>query len=287
MLNKIIRYGHDKTLNKAVLGTYVPCNICESFLVSYQDHSIHSHFKPSSDERWGDGVEGVEVRTELAGDGVGSELGLGGSKLKGVSSGEGNCEGDTSDRRSGSGVVTRILAPNCGVLATWKSASKSRSNIFLRENAGVGNGAGSSNSSGAGVLTIFPNSLFSWRPSFLNSLALVRSRTLAERSSDGVGEAVARSSGSGGAVLRKLAQTRVGAKGGDCALVGAGGSGPISTSSVGRCRGRGSDCELYVRETTSSAGYITYIPGETALRRSLAPSEEVTRLTRSHYYQQL
>lgn len=148
--------------------------------------------------------------------------------------------------------------------------------MFFLEKAGVGRGAGSSNSSGAGVLTIFPNSLSSWRPSFLKSLTLVRSRCFGGRSSDGVGDAGARSGVSGGAVLgREAARGGAVCGGGGCALGGASGSGPMRTSRVGRCRGRGSDCELYVRETTSSAGYITYIPGEPASRRPLAPSEEV------------
>lgn len=158
--------------------------------------------------------------------------------------------------------------------------------MFFLENAGVGRGAGNSNSSGAGVLTIFPNSLSSWRPSFLRSLALVRSRSFG-RSSDGVGEAGARSGGSGGAVLRcVLSLVRVGARGGDSALDGAGGGGPKIMSSVGRCRGRGSDCDMYVWVTTSSAGYITYIPGKTASRRPLAPSEEVYayRFSSTKYY---
>lgn len=104
----------------------------------------------------------------------------------------------------------------------------------------------------------------------------MRSRSLAGRSSDGVGEAGARSASSGGAVLG-IETTRGGAggEGGGFALIGVGGGGPIIMSRVGRCRGRGSECELYVRETTSSAGYITYIPGETASRRPPAPSEEV------------
>lgn len=152
--------------------------------------------------------------------------------------------------------------------------------MFFREKAGVGNGAGNSNSSGAGVLSIFPNSLSSWRPSFFSSLlAFVRSRSLAGRSMEGVGEAGARSAGSGGAVLgRDAARGRglgLGAEGRGSARDGAGGGGPKRTSSVGRCRGLGSDCVLYVRVTTSSAGYITYIPGETASRRPPAPSEEV------------
>lgn len=154
--------------------------------------------------------------------------------------------------------------------------------MFFRENAGVGRGAGSSNSSGAGVLTIFPKSLSSCRaPSFLRNLALVRSRGLGARSSDGVGEAGARSAGSGGAVLGTEAAR--GGAGGRGSALGAGGGGPRITSRVGRCRGRGSELNLYVRETTSSAGYITYIPGETASRRPLAPSEEVhARLTTLH-----
>lgn len=73
----------------------------------------------------------------------------------------------------------------------------------------------------------------------------------------------------------KKLRDEVGSGGGGCALGGGESSGPNKTSSVGRCRGRGSECEVYVRETTSSAGYITYIPGETASRRPLAPSEEV------------
>lgn len=223
----------------------------------------------------------MEARAEIEGEallGAGSEFGRGGRRLsEEAETGEGKCAADTSDRRSGSGVVTRMFAVNCGVLATSNNASKSRSKIFFRENAGVGKGAGSSNSSGAGVLTIFPNSLSSWRPSFLsNFTALVRSRSLAGRSMDGVGEASARSAGSGVAVLGTEAARRgAGCGGGTSALFGASGSGPMSTSRVGRCRIRGSVCELYVRETTSSAGYITYIPGETASRRPLAPSEEV------------
>lgn len=197
--------------------------------------------------------------------------------------GVGKCAADRSDRASGSGVVTLMCAPNCGEFATSNSASKSRSKMFFLENAGVGRGAGSSNSSGAGVLTILRNSLSSWRPSFLSSFALVRSRSLG-RSSDGVGDAGARSRGSGGAVLRwvlSLGLLRVG--GGGIELYGARGGGPKIKSSVGRCRGRGSDCERYVRETTSSAGYITYIPGETASRRPLAPSEEVNARRLSYY----
>lgn len=233
----------------------------------------HSHSEPSRDERCGVGVECVDVR-EIAGEELGSDCGRGGRRLSDDAVGDGKCAAERSDRRSGSGVVTRMCAPNCGELATSNSASKSRSNMFFLENAGVGRGAGSSNSSGAGVLTILPNSLSSWRPSFLSSFALVRSRSFG-RSSDGVGEAGARSSGSGGAVLRWVwSLMRVGVRGGGCALFGAGGGGQVITSSVGRCRGRGSDCDLYVRETTSSAGYITYIPGETASRRPLAPSEE-------------
>lgn len=146
------------------------------------------------------GVEGVEVRAE-AGDELGSEWGRGGRRLSDDAVGDGKCAAETSERRSGSGVVTRMCAPNCGEFATSNSASKLRSKMFFRENAGVGRGAGNSNSSGAGVLTILPNSLSSWRPSFLSSFALVRSRSFG-RSSDGVGEAGARSGGSGGAVLR-------------------------------------------------------------------------------------
>lgn len=191
--------------------------------------------KPSG----GVGVEGVEVRADVAGEG--SEYGRGGRRLREEVAGDGKCAADTSDRRSGSGVVTRINAPNCGVLATSNSASKSRSNMFFLENAGVGRGAGSSNSSGAGVLTILPNSLSSWRPSFLKSFALVFSRSLGGRSSDGVGDAGARSGDSGGAVLgRDTARGGAGCGGGGCAG-GADGSGPMRTSSVGRCRGRGSE----------------------------------------------
>lgn len=246
--------------------------------VSWWPHVLkpksHSHSEPSIDDRSGVGVEGVEVRAEVGGVELGSDWGRGGRRLNEDSVGEGKCAADRSDRRSGSGVVTRMCAPNCGKFATSNSASKLRSNIFFLENAGVGRGAGNSNSSGAGVLTILPNSLSSWRPSFLRSLALVRSRSLG-RSSDGVGEAGARSGGSGGAVLRWVRSLmRLGLWGGGCALDGASGGGPMMMSSVGRCRGRGSECELYVRETTSSAGYITYIPGETASRRPLAPSEE-------------
>lgn len=148
--------------------------------------------------------------------------------------------------------------------------------MFFRENAGVGNGAGSSNSSGAGVLTILPKSLSSLRaPSFLRNFALVRSRGLAERSSDGVGEAGARSAGSGGAVLgTETARGGAGAGGGGSAGDAHCGGSPTIMSRVGRCRGLGSESERYVRVTTSSAGYITYIPGETASRRPLAPSEE-------------
>lgn len=98
--------------------------------------------------------------------------------------------------------------------------------MFFLENAGVGRGAGNSNSSGAGVLTILPNSVSSWRPSFLSSFALVRSRSFG-RSSDGVGDAGARSGGSGGAVLRwVLSQERVGVRGRGSALYGARGGGP-------------------------------------------------------------
>lgn len=235
--------------------------------------------KPSNDDRWVGGVDGEEVRAESVGEelGAGSEYGRGGSRLREEAAGDGKCAADTSERRSGSGVVTRMFAQNSGVLATSKRASKSLSKMFFRENAGVGSGAGSSNSSGHGVLTILPNSLSSWRPSFLKSfVALVRSRSLAGRSSDGVGEAGARSAGSGGAVLgTEVARGGAGVGGRGFALRGEGGGGPTMISSVGRCRGRGCECELYVRETTSSAGYITYIPGETASRRPLAPSEEV------------
>lgn len=141
--------------------------------------------------------------------------------------GEGKCAADTSDRRSGSGVVTRMFEQNSGVLATSNKASKSLSKMFFRENAGVGSGAGNSNSSGAGVLIIFPNSLSSWRPSFLRSLAFVRSRSLAGRSSDGVGEAGARSAFSGGAVLgTKAARGEAGVGVKEFALMGTGGGGP-------------------------------------------------------------
>lgn len=169
-----------------------------------------------------------------------------------------------------------MFAVNCGVFATSNNASKSRSKIFFRENAGVGNGAGNSNSSGAGVLTILPKSLSSLRaPSFFRNFALVP-RGFAERSSDGVGEAGARSAGSGGAVLgTETARGGAGAGGGGSAPGDADrGGGPTIISRVGRCRGLGSESERYVRVTTSSAGYITYIPGETASRRPLAPSEE-------------
>lgn len=134
-----------------------------------------------------------------------------------------------------------MFAPNWGVLAISNKASKSRSKMFFREKAGVGSGAGSSNSSGAGVLTIFPNSGSSCRPSFLRSFAaLLRSRSLAGRSMEGVGEAGARSAGSGGAVLGG-GEAREGAAAGgrECARDGAGGGGPTMISSVGRCRGRG------------------------------------------------
>lgn len=82
----------------------------------------------------------------------------------------------------------------------------------------------------------------------MRNLGLVRSRGLADRSFDGVGEAVARSAGSGGAVLgTDAARGGAGGKGEGVALVGAGGGGPKSTSSVGRCRIRGNEFELYVR----------------------------------------
>ena len=75
--------------------------------------------------------------------GAGSECGRGGSRLREDAVGDGKCAADTSDRRSGSGVVTRMLAQNSGVLATSNKASKSLSKIFFREKAGVGSGAGS------------------------------------------------------------------------------------------------------------------------------------------------
>lgn len=168
----------------------------------------------------------MDVRAEVAGEELGSDWGRGGRRLSVDAVGVGKCAAERSDRRSGSGVVTRICAPNCGEFATSNSASKSRSNIFFLENAGVGRGAGNSNSSGAGVLTILPNSVSSWRPSFLSSFALVRSRSFG-RSSDGVGDAGARSGGSGGAVLRwVLSQERVGVRGRGSALYGARGGGP-------------------------------------------------------------
>lgn len=210
-----------------------------SVLLVGDSHPIQSTLvqKPSKDDRSGVIGRGDEFLVDGTGEGEGSEICLGERRLKEDVDGEGKWIAERSDRRSGSGVVTRIFAPNCGVLATSKSASKSRSAITFREKAGVGSGAGNSHSSGMGVRTIFPKPVSSWRPNFLRSLTALRCLG----SCDGVGDAVARSASSGGAVLEGVEARDGTGSGEDSARDGAGGGTPRRTSRVGRCRGRGTN----------------------------------------------